>query len=102
MKVGVCELPQDLVAGSRVWREFAERVRAEASGTMNIRAESGVFRSQVIERGGRRLGAVQKSPESHPIPGNKNKVLAAEDRQAPHLGNSWRARQDLNPRPPGS
>jgi hypothetical protein len=45
----------------------------------------GLFQSNYLIDEARLLGAGRKSPETHPIPGDKNKVLAAEDRQAPHL-----------------
>jgi hypothetical protein len=40
---------------------------------------------QALDRLRSVVGAAENSPETHPMPGDKNKVLAAEDRQAPEL-----------------
>ena len=45
----------------------------------------GLFERNALIDEARFIGAGRKSPETHPMPGDKNKVLAAEDRQAPHL-----------------
>ena len=47
--------------------------------------ELGLFVRNVLIDVAHFSAPAKKSPETHPIPGDKNKVLAAEDRQAPHL-----------------